>query len=136
MGEKPAGAPIIFYDGECGFCNKSVQFVMKHDTGRVFYFAPLQGETADRAHLVPEGDPSEWSMILVDEKGIHDKSTAALRVASKLNGFWSLLGLFLIVPKKLRDGVYDFIAKHRNRSSAEADSCPIPSLEERERILP
>ncbi len=137
MAEFSDGSPIIFYDGECGFCNKSVQFIMKHDSKGAFFYAPLQGETAEQAHVTPTGDPANWSIILVDEKGTHDKSTAALRISSKLNGFWSLLALFLIVPRGIRDWFYDVVAHNRYRIAGRTpDACALPPLTVRQRLLP
>lgn len=136
LAQTAQGAPIIFYDGECGLCNKSIQFVMRHDRDQVFYYAPLQGDTAERAQLKPEGDPEAWSVVLVDEKGVHRRSTAALRIASKLGGFWSLLALFLIVPRFIRDAVYGWVARNRYRVWGKLEACPLPPPEARARFLP
>src|SRR5688500_17962912 len=76
--------PIVFYDGDCGMCTQSVDLILRADRRNVFWFAPLQGETA-RELLPPlPDDPGQWSMVLVDEAGVHRESDAALRICQRL----------------------------------------------------
>jgi len=127
--------PTIFFDGVCGLCNKSVDFIIRHDTNRVFSFAPLQGETA--AKILPSKDITNLdTLVLSDEKGIHYRSTAALRIAWHLGGGLTLFAAFFVIPRFLRDPVYNLIAKNRYRMFGKKDSCRIPSPEERSFFLP
>jgi predicted DCC family thiol-disulfide oxidoreductase YuxK len=128
--------PIVFYDGDCGMCTQSVDLILRADRRNVFWFAPLQGETA-RELLPPlPADPAQWSMVLVDEAGIHRESDAALRICRRLPGAWRLLGLLLLVPRFLRDGVYRLVARNRYRVFGRKDSCRIATAAERARFLP
>jgi len=63
--------PIIFFDGVCGICNKFVDIILKSDKNEIFFFAPIQGETAKRILQPLPSKVSDWSMIYVDENGIY-----------------------------------------------------------------
>lgn len=124
---------IIFFDGVCNICNAFVDFVMKRDPERKFVFAPLQGESAKR-YL---GDKSQLlkSMALWSQGQILEKSDAALSVIQQLGGFWYCFGVFWIVPKWLRDLVYDFVARNRYRIFGKRETCRLPTPEERALFL-
>jgi predicted DCC family thiol-disulfide oxidoreductase YuxK len=127
--------PIIFYDGECGICNASVDLVLGADTDEQFLFAPLQGETAARA-LPPLTDkPEEWSLILLDDHGIHDRSDAALGICARLGAPYNLVSSLRIIPRPIRDGVYRFIAHNRYHWFGRHETCRIPTASERARFL-
>lgn len=123
---------IIFYDGVCGLCDKSVQFVLKHDKQAIFKFCALQNELAEQ--FIGK-KPTNDSFILFDHGKVYDKSTAALRVLKHLGGWWKLGYGFIIVPAIIRNGVYDFIAKHRYQWFGKFDSCKIPDVGVRTRFL-
>ncbi len=121
---------IILFDGVCNLCNTSVQFVINRDPKHRFNYAPLQGDTA-KDLLAISGSPGLDldSVVLVEDGKVYDRSTAALRIARKLTGGWPLLYGFIIVPKFIRDGVYNWIAKNRYRWFGKQDSCMIPTPE-------
>lgn len=132
--EAPA-APVLLYDGLCGFCDGVVQFVLRHDRRRVLRFAPLQGEFA--AEVVgrhPELAEVD-SLILVEpaagggEGVVRVHSDAALAVARAMGGAWAAFGIFRLVPAPLRDGVYRFIARNRYRWFGRRATCRIPDPE-------
>lgn len=134
--EATAAGPVVFYDGDCGLCARSIQFVIGKDKEGIFRFAPLQGETAKRLIGEPEGKPDTWTLILLDETGVYDRSTGALRILqlTKWGGF--LPRLALAVPLFIREGVYRLVAKVRYRIWGHADSCAVPTPEQRLRFLP
>ena len=128
--------PVIFFDGVCGMCNAFVDLMLRADHKHIFLFAPLQGSTA-LAMLPPLGnDAREWSMIYVDEAGVHNQSNASLEVYRRLGGIWGMLGLLRFVPRWLRNPVYRLIARNRYRWFGKKDACRIPSKEEQLRFLP
>ena len=128
--------PVIFFDGVCGMCNAFVDLMLRADHKHIFLFAPLQGSTA-LAMLPPLGnDAREWSMIYVDEAGVHNQSDASLEVYRRLGGIWGMLGLLRFVPRWLRNPVYRLIARNRYRWFGKKDACRIPSKEEQLRFLP
>lgn len=134
--KNPMTRPIIFFDGVCGMCNTFVNLILRVDRKGTFLFAPLQGSTArDLLPPLPD-DAGEWSMIYVDEAGIHDESDASLEVYRRLGGFWRLLGLLRYVPRALRNPVYRVMARNRYRWFGKKNSCRIPTENERARFLP
>jgi predicted DCC family thiol-disulfide oxidoreductase YuxK len=130
------GHPIIFFDGMCAMCDRFVSLIARADKNGVFRFASLQGETA-RTLLPPlPDDPKQWSMLYLDERGLHDQSEASLQVYRRLGGWASPLGLLRFVPRWLRDPVYRVVARNRYRWFGRRDTCRVPSAAERERFLP
>jgi predicted DCC family thiol-disulfide oxidoreductase YuxK len=128
--------PILFFDGVCGLCNRFVDRVLRADRSGVLRFAPLQGETAARV-LPPLGDdPESWSLVFLDEQGLHRRSDAALRLCRRLGGWWRWLGVLRFVPRAVRVGVFRWIARHRYRWFGQRESCRVPSETERARFLP
>jgi predicted DCC family thiol-disulfide oxidoreductase YuxK len=128
--------PIIFFDGVCGMCNRFVDIVLRADRLGTFRFAPLQGETArQRLPALPE-DPTAWSFVYLDERGVHDQSDASLEIYRRLGGFWWLLGLVRFVPRTVRNALYRVLARNRYRWFGRRATCRVPRLAERERFLP
>ena len=124
------GRSIILFDGVCNLCNGSVQFVLTRDKNRHFLYATLQGEQAEKL-LKKHGKNNKDldSFLLIENGQLYQKSTAALRVAKKLNAAWPLLYFFIIIPQPLRDTVYNFIAKNRYKWFGKRESCMLPTKE-------
>jgi predicted DCC family thiol-disulfide oxidoreductase YuxK len=132
----PSAQPIIFFDGVCGMCNYFVDVVLRADRQGIFRFAPLQGETA-RGLLPPlQDDPKEWSLLYLDEQGVHDQSEASLRIYRRLGGWWWFLSLFRFMPRFIRTPLYRVIARNRYRWFGRRAECRLPTPAERERFLP
>jgi predicted DCC family thiol-disulfide oxidoreductase YuxK len=122
---------IILFDGVCNLCNTAVQFVIRRDTSNHFLFASLQSEEGKKilaVHGVPANEMN--SFILVENGKVYDRSTAALKVARKLKGLWRFLYGFIIVPKFIRDGIYQVISKNRYQWFGKKNECisPAPAL--------
>ena len=124
--------PVILFDGVCNLCTGSVRFVIERDARKQFRFASLQSPVAQR--LLGRRDDLE-SMVLVQDGEIYRKSTAALRIARRLDGLWPALALFLVVPRFLRDAVYDWIGRRRYRMFGKRDACWTPQPELADRFL-
>jgi predicted DCC family thiol-disulfide oxidoreductase YuxK len=127
---------IILFDGVCNLCNAAVQFVIKQDNKNQFVFASLQSEEGKKIlaeHNLPENEMH--SFILVENGKVYDRSTAALKVIKKMNGLWRFLYGFIIVPKFIRDGIYNIIAKKRYQWFGRKDECMIPTPELRTKFL-
>ncbi|PYZ97361.1 thiol-disulfide oxidoreductase [Alteribacter lacisalsi] len=126
---------VILFDGECSFCDKSVQFIIKRDPEGVFKFASLQSD-AGRQLLQEYGVPeSTDSMVLIDSGKYYLRSSAALRICRHLNGLWKILYIFIVVPPPVRNAIYGIIAKNRYRWFGKKDSCALPSPDVRKRFL-
>ena len=127
---------LILFDGVCNFCNFWVNFIIDHDDKRYFKFASLQSDTAQRILIEKKIDISKIdSIILVVNDQVFFKSSAALQIAKKLNGFWKILYIFSVIPASLRDLIYDFVAKNRYNWFGKRDTCRVPSKAEKELFL-
>jgi predicted DCC family thiol-disulfide oxidoreductase YuxK len=127
--------PVIFFDDVCVMCNRFVNLILRVDRRQQFLFAPLHGETARKLLPPLPDDPSRWSMIYVDELGLHDQSDASLQVYRRLGGPWWVLSLARFIPAWIRNPIYRVIARNRYRWFGKRDACRLPSAEERERFL-
>jgi predicted DCC family thiol-disulfide oxidoreductase YuxK len=130
------GQCLLFFDGVCGLCSQSVDFVLARDSRQVFQFAPLQGETARQ--LLPSEFVNDLnSMVLLVQGRPFRKSSAVVRVLWQLGLCWRLLGTLLwLVPLPLRDIAYGFVARNRYRLFGKHDTCRMPTPAERARFLP
>jgi predicted DCC family thiol-disulfide oxidoreductase YuxK len=126
----------IYFDGYCGLCDRFVQFVLRRDRRARYRFAPLQGSTA--RERVPSGlDPETSQTVILEEGGrFRVRSDAALAILAGLGGAWRLTGMLRIVPRPLRDAVYDLVARNRKRWFGRRDECRVPGPAERDRFLP
>ena len=125
---------IIFYDGECGLCNRSVAFVLKHEKEKTILFAAIQSEFTTQFFEKNGWNSPDLSTFYFYENGtLFTKSTAALKLSKHLKFPQSWLRGFFIVPRFIRDWVYDFIAARRRRISK--GFCVLPTTEERKRFI-
>lgn len=127
---------IILFDGVCNLCNASVNFVIKHDKKAQFLFASFQSDAAKEIMLhFNLKNLNADTVILVEGNKVFDKSTAALKIAKRLDGGFKAFYAFIIVPKFFRDWIYDFVAKNRYHWFGKMESCMIPSPELKNRFL-
>lgn len=127
---------IILFDGVCNLCNSSVQLVLKNDAKDTFRLAALQSDVGQQLIQKFGIDTSETdSIILIDGEIYYSKSTAALKIAKHLSGAFPLLYAFMIVPKFIRNIVYDYIAKNRYKWYGKQESCMIPTTELKSKFL-
>jgi len=139
----PATDVIVLYDGVCGLCSRIVSFLLPRDRAHRIHFAALQGPVAAellRRNGQPPVDGDPQSIILVEAPGTADerlshRSDAALRLARALPGGWPVLAALLVVPRLVRDWVYDRVANNRYRIFGRLDACTLPSPENRARFL-
>lgn len=127
---------VILFDGVCNLCNGAINFVIKKDKRNVFKFAALQSEAGIMLLSKYKIDTSKVdSIILVDGENCYVKSSAALRIAKDLSGGYPLLYGFLILPRFIRDAVYDYIARNRYKWFGKKESCMIPTPELKSKFL-
>jgi predicted DCC family thiol-disulfide oxidoreductase YuxK len=128
--------PILFYDGDCGLCARSVQWALRHDHRGVVHFAPLQGTTY-AAIDAPGKSTALNTVVLHDARGLHTRSDAVLGLLDALGGIWpSVASAGRIIPRGLRDWAYAFIAKRRIAWFGTADACALPKADQAGRFLP
>lgn len=127
---------IILFDGVCNLCNSSINFVIKRDSANLYKFTALQeapGIGLLKQYGINTLDTD--SIILIENGKAYTKSSAALRVAKGLSGVWPVLYGFIIIPKWIRNAVYDYIAKNRYKWYGKKDSCMIPTPELKNKFL-
>ena len=127
---------IILFDGVCNLCDSTIQKIIELDKKNIFKFASLQSEFGQdflKKHQLNEEEFQ--SMILIDGENFYTKSDAALRIGKELGGIYSIAGFFLVVPKFIRNSVYDFIAKNRYKWFGKKESCWIPTPELQEKFI-
>jgi predicted DCC family thiol-disulfide oxidoreductase YuxK len=133
--------PVLLYDGLCGFCDRTVQFILRHDRRAALKFATLQGDFARDVIARHPELRSVDSLILVvpnaatGTEDVYVRSAGALEVARYLGGAWNLARVLSIVPRFIRDSGYDAFARIRYRVFGRHDSCPIPRPEQRARFI-
>ena len=133
--------PVLLYDGVCGFCNRLVQFVLRHDEEKIFRFASLQSSFGSRVLTLHGVDTSAMRTAYVLASGgqgqvLLQRSEAILFLMHRFGGIWSVLAQMVrLLPLGIRDWAYNAIARHRYRIFGRYESCPLPSAADRERFL-
>src|SRR5687768_16120825 len=129
--------PIVVFDGECGFCSSSIQFVLRHERNHVLRFAaqqsPVGRQLLERHGLAITANDS---VVLFDGDHAYLRSDASLRIASYMGGIWKVMAAIgRVVPRFIREPAYRLVASNRYRIAGRLESCAIPSPEIRHRFL-
>jgi predicted DCC family thiol-disulfide oxidoreductase YuxK len=135
------GGALLLYDGSCGFCARSVQFVLRHEgRRRTLRFASLQGAYGSEVRAWHPALEGVDSIIWYDPPGpdragrVLVRADAVLEVLQYLGGAWRVLGVLgRIVPRAVRDAAYDLVARHRRRLASN-DVCMVLTPEQRARF--
>ena len=137
-----AANPIILYDGVCGLCNRLIQFLLKHDKEGRLRFASLQSDFAAKVLGRHGIDATDLDTVHVvenyDQAGerVLQRSDAILRAGRELGGMWGASSsLAQVVPRRLRDLVYRFVATNRYRVFGKYDTCMLPDPDQRSKFL-
>jgi len=128
--------PVILFDGVCNLCSGSVRFIINRDPSGIFKFAPLQSETGK--NLVSQFGLSNRkldSIILIENSNYYLRSTAALKIAQRLGALWPLLSLLRLVPRPIRDYIYDIVARNRYKWYGKRAECMVPDADIKSRFL-
>lgn len=132
----PTNKPILLFDGVCNLCNGAVQFIIKRDPKAKFYFAALQSDTGQQ--LLRDfqlTDEYLTTLVLVEDGKVYLRSSAVLRIARNLNGLWPLAYVFMVIPRPIRDAVYNWVGSNRYRWFGKEESCMIPTPDLKSRFL-
>jgi predicted DCC family thiol-disulfide oxidoreductase YuxK len=128
--------PIILFDGVCNFCNAMVNFIIEQDKKNVFLFATLQSESGKK---LLEQFHINWqhrdSFVVIETDKAYMKSDAALKLYNKLPWYWKWTQVFWIVPKIIRDWVYNVVAKNRYKWFGKRQECMVPTLRVKDKFL-
>jgi len=126
---------ILFYDGDCGLCSRSVRFLMRRDEAGFLFYAPLQSELAGEL-LDPKLRESLSTAVYRNPKGhVHLRSDAILHSLIDIRSRWRFLARpGLMIPRRWRDGIYNWIAARR-QTFFPKETCPLPSPETSKQLL-
>jgi predicted DCC family thiol-disulfide oxidoreductase YuxK len=127
---------VVVFDGECAFCNRWVDFLLRFDRGDVFRFAARQTETGAlflRQAGLPEAGVG--SIVLVEDGTVRSRSAAVLHMLGLLGLPFSLAAIFRLIPAAPRDVIYDWFARNRLKWFGRRQTCRLPSPAERHRFL-
>lgn len=127
---------VILFDGLCNYCSGIIRFIARHDKKDYYLFSATQKEAGKqllKKHSL-ENIASE-SVILIDKDKIYIKSTAVLRVYRHLSGLIPVLYALIIVPRFVRDIIYDFIAVRRYKWFGKRISCMVPDEQLKKKFL-
>lgn len=127
---------IILFDGVCNLCNSAVDLIVRNDKKGHFKIGPLQNARS-RKILEQYDISSEYlnSIILIRGDRVFYKSRAGLEITRHLIGLWPLLYVLIIIPRFVRDPIYDWIARNRYRWFGKKETCRLPTLGESARFL-
>lgn len=126
--------PLFIFDGHCVLCSRGASFIMAHDRNRVVQFASAQSELG-RAVYEALRMPVDDSYLLIDELGVHSKSDGYIRLADILGGCWRIAAVVRVVPRQLRDWIYDAVARNRYRWFGRTEQCRLLTHEQRSELV-
>jgi predicted DCC family thiol-disulfide oxidoreductase YuxK len=136
-----AGAHLVLYDGVCGLCSRLLRFLLRRDRRRVFSFASLQSDVGQSIVERSGANPGELTSFYVvadyrtGAPRLFTKGDAALFVAGALGWPWRLALLMHVVPRFIRDRLYDVVARNRYRLFGRFDRCLVPTPEFKSRFV-
>ncbi|HEY9362251.1 MAG TPA: DCC1-like thiol-disulfide oxidoreductase family protein [Chitinophagaceae bacterium] len=128
--------PIILFDGVCNFCNAIINFIIRQDNKKVFRFATLQSKTGKEI-LLQNHFPENYckTFLLIDGEKVYKSSTAGIKLYGMLPWYWKWTQILWIVPRFIRDGIYEYISDNRYRWFGKREHCMIPAADTKERFL-
>ena len=127
--------PVLLFDGVCNLCVGSVQFFLKHDRKNTLKFASLQSDFGVRSRQKYNILPTIDSLLLIKNDKVYNRSTAALLACAELGGIWPIILVLRIIPKFIRDYIYDYIARNRYKWFGKKEVCWIPTPELNTRFI-
>jgi len=122
---------IVIFDGVCGLCNKSIDLLIILDKHQLFKYSSLQGEFVKTLNIKENID----SIIFYEEGKLYYKSIAILRILNRLGGIWKVSSVFYLIPRYLRDIIYDVIVKHRYKIFGKMGNCRLLTEDEKEHFI-
>ncbi len=132
----PRDKPILLFDGVCNLCNGLVQFIIKRDPKGHFRFSALQSEAGQSLLMEAGLDPAALNTVVMFDSGqFYTHSNVPLQIAWHLGGLWRVFYVFKLMPKWIRDRIYDWIARNRYKWFGQKESCMIPTPELKQRFL-
>jgi predicted DCC family thiol-disulfide oxidoreductase YuxK len=129
---------IVLFDGVCNLCNRTVRFIIRHDSRARFQFASQQsaaGRRLLRQHGIPTSAGLAGGVVVIEGERVWLDSDAIFRILYRLGGVWSIPAALRFFPKPLRDWAYRLIARNRYRIFGRLERCMVPTPELKKRFL-
>lgn len=126
---------ILLFDGVCNLCNGLVKFIIRHDREKKIEFAPLQSRYAELVRIYNPGIEGSDSVIYLTDGRYFMRSTAILKLLRDMGKGWKLFYGLIIIPRFIRDYIYNLIARNRYRIFGKRESCMVPTPEIKDRFL-
>ncbi len=133
--------PIVLYDGVCGLCNRLVQFLLQRDTHDHFRFASLQSALGQQILTRHGADPLDLDTFYVvldygqASERLLARSEGIVYALTTLGGIWKIAAVGKALPGAIRDGLYNFVARHRYQVFGKHESCMLPAPKDRAKFL-
>ncbi|MFM2230202.1 MAG: hypothetical protein RL607_1460 [Bacteroidota bacterium] len=131
----PEDKQIILFDGVCNLCNGLVQKVIRFDRKDIFRFVSIQSELGKEILVHLQCETVDSIILWNPKKEYYIKSEAVLKITKVLSGQFLLIQVLYLLPKFLRDKVYDYVARNRYSWFGQSESCLLPSKEIESRFL-
>jgi predicted DCC family thiol-disulfide oxidoreductase YuxK len=141
MNEPPVGSCIVLYDGVCALCNGAITFILQRERRQDLLYASLQGDFAIRFLSANQRDPANLDTLYVirdygtSKQRLLERSDAVVHIARQLRSAWTLFSLLGVLPKNLRDWLYDRVARNRYRLFGKHDQCVMPKPQWKARFI-
>ena len=127
---------VVIFDGVCNLCAGTVRFIVRHEAGPRLRFVPFQSPVGARLMREHGFDPENVkTFVLISGGRAYARSDAAIRITRYFGGAWRALAVMALVPRPIRDGVYDLVARNRYRWFGRTDACMVPTPELRARFI-
>jgi predicted DCC family thiol-disulfide oxidoreductase YuxK len=131
-----AGHPVIVFDGHCVLCSANARFILRNDRHGHFRLAAMQGAVGAAILRGCGVDPEDPETLIVIEGGMASRnSDAVIAIWRRLGWPWGALAISRIVPRRLRDTVYCWVARNRYRLFGRNEQCFVPDPRWTDRIL-
>jgi len=127
---------VLLFDGICNLCNRSVKFVSKRDKKKIIYYASLQSDLGKQL-LQQYGLTATMpdSLVWIEQGKAYIKSTAVLKLSRHLTAVWPIVYWFIIIPRPIRDAVYNWVSANRYHWFGKLDTCMMPDAALQKRFL-
>jgi len=127
---------IIIFDGICNLCCGWIQYLIRKDQTMKFRFASIQSQTGQKLlKSVQENGEMLESIIYLKENKYFRESSAVLEILSDVGGVWKFVVVLKLIPKPIRDKIYQFIANRRYRYFGKRTTCLLPTPVNKKRFL-
>lgn len=126
---------LVLFDGHCPLCNRTVQFILKHDREKQFIFSPLQSHAAKEITNQISIPQNIDSVVVIANNKAHYYSRGVFLIVRQLGFPWKSVLFFSYFPVRWTDTFYRWVAKNRGRWFGKNDTCMLPPSDYADRFI-